>query len=252
MSTDLAALLAELLAEFLDELPARCHELEDAVMALETGEEDAFDELYRQVHSLKGSAGGVGLPIITTICHQFESFLGEVRNCFGSQAANTALVYVDLVRRTIAPAGRETAGLAAIEQVLETMRVLRLSGRASILVVEPSQTLRRIYRDELSNPRTQLHILEDGLQALERLLLEPFDLLIISRELPGLNGLAVVAALREARSRNSDMPVVVVSSNTAPVADHLHLQTLVKRDQHLLGSLKSVILAAALESRTGS
>lgn len=241
MSTDLAALMAELLAEFLDELPTRCHELEDSILAVETGQAGAFDELYRQVHSLKGSGGGVGIPIITTICHQFESFLSEVRASFDKQAANTALAYVDLLRRTIAPAGREAAGLAAIDQILETMRVLRLSGRVAVLVVEPSQALRRLYHDELSNPRTQLHILQDGLQALERLLHEPFDLLIVSRELPGLNGLAVVAALREAHCRNSGIPVVVVSSNTAPVASHLRLQSLVKRDLHLLSALKTAI-----------
>ncbi len=241
MSADLATLMAELLAEFLDELPTRCHDLEEAILALESGDQGAFDELYRQVHSLKGTGGGVGVPIITTICHQFESFLGEVRNRFDKKAANTALAYVDLVRRTIVPGGREAAGLAAIEQALEAMRVLRLSGRASILVAEPSHTLRRVYQEEFSTPHTQVHILESGMPTLERLLHEPFDLLIISRELPGLNGLAVVAALREARCRNSDIPVVVVSSNTTPVPAHLHIHALAKRDKHLIDELQLAI-----------
>lgn len=244
MSAELAALMAELLAEFLDELPARCHELEESILALESGEEGAFDELYRQVHSLKGTGGGVGLPIITTICHQFESFLSEVRTCFDHKATNTALAYVDLVRRTIAPEGRSAGGITAIEQALEAMRVLRLSGRSSVLVVEPSQTLRRVYQDELGGPQTLLHMQDNGLQALERLLHEPFDLIIISRELPALNGLAVVAALREARCSNSDTAVVLVSSNTAPVGAHLGIQTLVKRDQHLLSHLKAAIAQA--------
>lgn len=241
MSVDLATLLAELLAEFLDELPQRCDELEDAILALENDMEGAFDELYRQVHSLKGTGGGVGVPIITTICHQFESFLSEARPRFDAHAATTALAYVDLVRRTLAEAGRTPGSVSAIEQALETMRVVRLSGRASIVVVESSQTLQRMYQDEFSSPQIQLHVLGNGLQALERLLSEPFDLLIISRELSGLNGLAVVAALREARCRNSNIPVILVSSNAAPVPTHLQIATLAARDKTLMAGLKTHI-----------
>lgn len=241
MSADLAALLAELLAEFLDELPMRCNGLEDAVLALENQQPGAFDELYRQVHSLKGTGGGVGIPIITTICHQFESFIGEAKNRFDRKAATTALAYVDLVRRTIAPAGREPAGLSAIEQALDQLRAASLSGRVSILVVEPSQTLRRVFQDEFSKPSTQVQLVDSGMPALERLLHEQFDLLIISRELPNLNGLAVVAALREARCRNSDIPVILVSSNTASVPQHLKIHAIARRDVQLVPGLVRAI-----------
>jgi chemotaxis protein histidine kinase CheA len=69
MTTEFELLMAELLAEFLDELPRRCNDLEQAVLSLENQSPGAFDELFRQVHSLKGTGGGVGIPIITTICH---------------------------------------------------------------------------------------------------------------------------------------------------------------------------------------
>lgn len=241
MNADLAALMAELLAEFLDELPTRCHDLEEAILVLESGEVGAFDELFRQVHSLKGTGGGVGLPIITTICHQFESFLGEVRARFSKSEANTALSYVDLLRRTIPPQGREPAGLAAIEQSLEAMRVLRMSGRISILLAEPSPTLRKLYQEELCGPHAQIHVRSSGMRTLETLLHEPIDLLVVSRELPELNGLAVVAALREARCRNSDIPVIVISSNTASPPGHLRIHAIAKRDKTLITQLKQAI-----------
>jgi chemotaxis protein histidine kinase CheA len=148
MSTAFELLLIELLAEFLDEFPGRCNDLEDAVMALERKQPGAFDELFRQVHSLKGTGGGVGVPIVTTICHQLESFMGEAKSRFDREAVNTALVYIDLLRRTIPGTGREPAGIAAIESALDQMRVTSLSGRASILVVEPSLTVRSLYQKE--------------------------------------------------------------------------------------------------------
>ena len=165
MSTAFELLLAELMAEFLDELPGRCNELEDAVMSLEGGQAGAFDELFRQVHSLKGTGGGVGLQIITTICHQFESFIGEAKQRFDRKAANTALAYIDLLRRNIPASGREPAEISAIENALDELRMFRLSGRGSILVVEPSNTVRSLYQKELSDPSTQVHFLKSGLEA---------------------------------------------------------------------------------------
>jgi chemotaxis protein histidine kinase CheA len=237
MSAEFELLLAELLAEFLDELPRRCNELEDAVLALENRSPGAFDELFRQVHSLKGTGGGVGIPIITTICHQLESFIGEARQHFDRKAASIALGYIDLLRRTLPASGRESAGVAAIEQVLEQMRLASLSGRASVLMVEPSQTVRSLYQKEFSSPSMQVHLLKSGLEALHRLLYAPFDLLVISRELPDLNAVAVIAALREARCRNSEIPVIMVSSNAAAVPGHLAVHTIVRRDVHLIPEL---------------
>lgn len=237
MRTPLEILLAELLAEFLDELPVKCNGLEDAVLALENKQVGAFDELFRQVHSLKGTGGAVGMPIITTICHQLESFIGEAKSFFDHKAASTALAYIDLMRRTIPAAGRDSAEITAIENALDQMRVESLSGRSSILMVEHSLTLRTLYQKEFSNSKTQVHILKSGIETLVRMLHEPFDMLIISRELSDLNAIAVVAALREARCRNSDIPVILVSSNAAPVSEHLAVHAIVRRDVHLIPEL---------------
>ena len=237
MTTEFELLMAELLAEFLDDLPRRCNDLEQAVLSLENQSPGAFDELFRQVHSLKGTGGGVGIPIITTICHQLESYIGEARQRFDRKAASTSLAYVDLIRKTLPASGRESAGVAGIEQALDQMRLASLSGRASILMVEPSQTVRSLYQKEFSSPSTQVHILKSGLEALERLLHAPFDLLVISRELPDLNAVAVIAALREARCRNSEIPVILVSSNATAVPKHLTVHTIVRRDVRLIPEL---------------
>ena len=252
MSTEFEILMAEILADFLDELPGKCNDLEDAVLSLENKQPGAFDELFRQVHSLKGTGGGVGIPIITTICHQLESFIGETKSCFDNKAANTALAFIDLLRKTIAAEGREPLGIAVIEQALDQMRVTSLSGRASILIVEPSQTLRFLFQKEFANPLTQLHLLKNGMEALQRMLQEPFDLLIISRELSDLNAIAVVAALREARCRNSDIPVILVSSNPAPVPGHLAVHAIVRRDVHLIPELGRHINEVLIPQRKGS
>lgn len=241
MSDDVANLLAEMQADFVDDLPGRCLRLEECVLALESGEPGAFDELYRQIHSLKGTGGMFGMHVITTICHQFESYIGESKKQLDSKAASTALAYVDLLRKVIPAKGRDAAGVAAIEQVLERMRLESLSGRASVLMVDPSDTVRLLYQDVVESKNAQLHIMTGGIAALERMLREPFDLLVISRELPDLNAIAVVAALRESRSRNSDIPVILVSNNPAPVPQHLNIRAIVRRDTQMISTLRKRI-----------
>jgi chemotaxis protein histidine kinase CheA len=197
MSADFAILLAEMQAGFLDELPERCNRLEERVLALERKEADAFDELYRQIHSLKGAGGMFGVPVITTICHQFESFISEVHARFDRAAASTALAYVDLLRKTATATRRDSPAVTVIEQTLERMRVSSLSGRASVLLVEHSETMRKLYQDVFAGNPIHLVTLNSGLEALERMLHEPFDLLVASRELPDLNAVALMAAVRE-------------------------------------------------------
>ncbi len=243
MSDDVALLLAEMQADFIDELPDRCNRLEESVMGLEQGERGAFDELYRQIHSLKGSGGMFGVPVITTICHQFESFISAAKQHVDKTAASTALAYVDLLRTTIAPAGRDAKGVGAIETALEKMRLRSLSGKASVLVVEPSGTVRLLYQGAMETQAMQLVMVERGMAALERMLHEPFDLLVISRELPDLNAIAVVAALREARCRNSKLPVILVSSNPAPVPPHVGIHAVIRRNAQLLPTLLNCISA---------
>lgn len=237
MNADFATLLAEMQADFLDELPERCNRIEERVMALERQESGAFDELYRQVHSLKGSGGMFGVPVITTICHQFESFISEVHTRFNRQAASAALAYVDLLRKTAKASGREGAVLAGIEQALERLRLSSLSGRASVLLVEPSEAMRKLYAEVFADKPIHLVTLDSGLAALERMLHEPFDLLVASRELSDLNAIALLAAVRESGSRNKDIPVILVSSNPAPVPKYLNVLAVVRRDPKLIPTL---------------
>ena len=249
MSADFAVLLAEMQADFVDELPDRCNRLEEGVMALESKQPGAFDELYRQIHSLKGSGGMFGIAIITTVCHQFESFISENRQGFARKSASTALAYVDLLRQTVSPTGRDAGGVHAIEQALEHMRVDSLYGRASVLLVKPSDTLRKLYIDLFSGQPIQTVLMQSGLATLERMLHAPFDLLVISRELPDLNAIAVVAALRESRCRTSTSPISLVSSNPAPVPPHLGISAIVRRDTKLLPTLSRHVIDAVANRR---
>lgn len=104
------ALLEGMRADFLAALPERCDRCDDLILTLEISPNDreAFNELYRSVHSLKGSGGTHGLSIITALCHQLENLISETdaRRGFGEVFATRALAYVDLLRQVEQAAGQ--------------------------------------------------------------------------------------------------------------------------------------------------
>lgn len=237
MNVDFALLVAGMRDDFVRELPERCDLMEQCVLALGGGDNNAFDELYRHAHSLKGSGGTFGIPLITSICHQFESFISDARGHFDPLAVSHALSYVDLLRRAAEVPEHNEIFAHAIELDLEQLRISSMPACASVLLVEPSVSTRKFCQGVLEPLSVRLTSQDRGLVALELLLHQPFDLLIAARELPDLNALALVAALRESGSHNKDIPVILITSNAAPVPLYLHISATINRDAEFVSTL---------------
>lgn len=67
-----------------------------------------------------------------------------------------------------------------------------------ILLIEDDGETARLIHDALVDHGHQVAIANDGADGLKRAMIEPFDLLIVDRMLPGLDGLNVVQTLRRA------------------------------------------------------
>lgn len=71
----------ELLAMFRDEADERIGELVDGLLGFERGEAglEVLDSCFRQVHSVKGSAGMMGLDEVYALAHAMEDLLADAR-----------------------------------------------------------------------------------------------------------------------------------------------------------------------------
>jgi chemotaxis protein histidine kinase CheA len=69
----------EILAAFAAESAENLEGMEDAILEFEQGGEGALDGLFRQVHTIKGSAGIVGLAHLQAFAHAIESRLSALR-----------------------------------------------------------------------------------------------------------------------------------------------------------------------------
>lgn len=239
------ALLAKMRDEFLLELQERCDLLDELIIGLEKSPDNrgVFDELYRAVHSLKGSGGTHGLNIITTICHQLENLLTEAdsKKTFGEIFTSRALSYVDLIRRVDSPVLQDKSGFAKLEADLEALRLSCLGRRQSVLIVESSKLMSGLYQEALAALPMQFSVESNGMTGLSRMLHESYDLVIVGRELKELNGVALIAALRMSHTRNQEIPAILISSKNDPIPEFIVFDANIARDKAMAKNLLSAV-----------
>lgn len=82
----------QLLAGFLDESRALLQRCEDTLNELTEApdSQEAINELFRAIHTIKGSAGLLGLDLVVQFVHDFENVLMSIRD--GKQTLDTPLI----------------------------------------------------------------------------------------------------------------------------------------------------------------
>lgn len=85
-------------------------------------------------------------------------------------------------------------------------------GRMKVLVAEDSETNQTILRHMLNALGAEVVIVSDGIEALNRLEGEAFDLALIDIEMPRLSGIEVMRAIRADGGRHVTMPVMAVTA----------------------------------------
>lgn len=218
---DVPAMLRQLRESYLAELDEKLGGIESDLLALERTERfaEVFERAYRKVHSLKGSAGTYGLPIITKICHQLEEHL----NLFSSSVSkltrevlDRCLAHVDLMRKARAQAMAGGEHFNDIEDELYTLRTLLLGDRYSVLIVETSKVNIKLCNEIMKRYPVHVTVLDSGYQALELLLQQKYHLLISGLEVKVLNGLALIAAVRMSARGNQDIQAIMLTSSKQP------------------------------------
>jgi two-component system chemotaxis sensor kinase CheA len=95
----------ELLQVFSEEAIERIDRMVETLLALESGHaaDDAIDSLFRDAHSIKGSAGMVGIDEAHAIAHRIEDSLEGPREqgVFPPELADTLLRQTDELRRAV-------------------------------------------------------------------------------------------------------------------------------------------------------
>jgi len=200
-------------ASYINELPAKIDHIEQLILRHEDANlpTEISEQLYRDVHSLKGTAGTYGLQIITTICHHLEDQLGH----FNKNYVETCLHFIDLMRTaTEVIASTSNPSFKEVEIQLYKLQKQLAKNKKLGMIVDSSRLNAAMLTCLLEPYPIKITIMDDGLKALSRLLFEKYDFLITSREVPSLNGIALISALRTSDSTNKNIKSIILTSKT--------------------------------------
>jgi CheY-like chemotaxis protein len=211
------AMLSALRSNYLRDLPSQLDELEQLVLELErTGfETEGSRELYRRIHSLKGSGGTYSLHVLSDICHPFEDLISnllEHSDLFNNGFVEIALAYLDLLRKVQATYRDGQEPGSEIKLALQELRRQASLSLHSALVVDVSDVVVGMLRDILKSSHFRVEVLNDGYAALGRILSEPFDVVITGLEIKRLNGLALISAVQRAGTRVGKTKTILLTS----------------------------------------
>lgn len=246
----IAALMLQMTGSFLHELPEKCHQLEALILKLEeptANHRAVFDELYRKVHSVKGTGGTLGLPIVTSICHALENSLTAAHGNYASPFADNCLKYIDLLLQV--PEASERGNVTLIQETLDSLTMAN-GGELSVLVIEPSKTFAHSYRKVLQECHARETLVTTGMKALEMLLLEKFDAIITARHLSDISSFGVLCGIRYSDNRNRTTPTIVLASDTANIPPCVSLDHVVKRDGLMLENIHKILRHIQEQTKT--
>lgn len=246
------SLLDDLRLRYLADFPEQIDDFEELVLALE-GEgppQEALETLYRSLHSMKGTSGTFGLHVISKICHHAEELLvlsnGNTQS-ITRDYIDSFLDYIDLMRKAHRNIVEGNSNNATIDKQLYALKKRHATASYSGLIVESSRTYASLYIKLLSALPIQFAIVDNGLHALERLLDDRFDLLISGMEVPGLNGLALISALRLCECPNEHIKTILVtSSKVRDLPAIIAPDGIIQKDKSMTENLLQVVQEFAL------
>jgi two-component system, chemotaxis family, chemotaxis protein CheY len=85
-----------------------------------------------------------------------------------------------------------------------------------ILVVDDANLVRRFYREALERAGFEIDEALNGVEALEKLVSESFDLVIVDINMPQMDGFTFLKTLRKQTAPLSSVPALVISTEAGP------------------------------------
>jgi two-component system, chemotaxis family, chemotaxis protein CheY len=86
--------------------------------------------------------------------------------------------------------------------------------KARVLVVDDSSLVRLYYRAALEKAGFEVEQAINGIEAMERALSQPFDLVIVDVNMPRMDGLSFLRALRRATADVATLPALMISTES--------------------------------------
>jgi two-component system chemotaxis response regulator CheY len=86
--------------------------------------------------------------------------------------------------------------------------------RTRILIVDDSSLVRLYFRNVLEKSGFEVEQALNGIEAIEKVLAQPFDLAIVDVNMPRMDGLSFIRALRAHSPQTASLPALIISTES--------------------------------------
>jgi signal transduction histidine kinase/ActR/RegA family two-component response regulator len=187
--------------------------VKDTGIGMEPGQVDRLFKPFEQADSSttrRFGGTGLGLSIVLSFV---ELMGGELEVDTAPGRGTTFRVRLTLPQTDERPAG-------ATEEV-------ELPARGApwrVLVAEDNPVNQLVLRRLLEGDGCAIAFASDGLEALELLTLEPFDLVLMDCQMPRMNGYEAARAVREGRAGDPRVPILALTASALPEDERAALE----------------------------
>jgi CheY-like chemotaxis protein len=205
----------QLRTAFVSGLPKIIEEISGELAGSAAPDADNVIRIFGSLHVLKGASLAYGCPMIVTICHQMEDLTtllstGKIKPEDWRSGCRS---YTAALNEVAARLGKGQETFPDLEITLNNLRDKAFPSQLTALVVDNSKLAVNVYVQTLNQLGIRPVVIGDGYLALLRALMEPFDVLVTSMEVPLINGMALISAIRLSSSRNRKIRSIMVTSN---------------------------------------
>ncbi|HZC17599.1 MAG TPA: ATP-binding protein [Caulobacteraceae bacterium] len=123
--------------------------------------------------------------------------------------------------------------------------------RRRVLLAEDHPTNRRVVQLILEAVDVELTCVEDGAAAVEAASGQDFDVILMDMQMPVMDGLSAVRAIREREARSGVAPVRIISLTANAMPEHVEASRLAGADGHLTKPIAADTLIAAVLASGG-
>lgn len=201
--------------------------------------ERLFDRFSQADDSISRRFGGTGLGL--SICRSLTTLMGGEISAVSEPGVGSRFTVSLRLPRVEAQDICHDRNLAALPEPV------RLDGRPlRILLAEDHPTNQRVVQLILTGV-ADLVTVDDGRQAVAAFADNPFDLVLMDMQMPGMDGLAATRAIRalEAERGAPRTPIVMLSANA--MSEHLVQSTTAGADAHLGKPITAASLLAQIQ-----
>lgn len=218
--TSFQNVIDQLKTVFVSELPLRLDAIENLLLEMEsTHDFDAvYEEVFRHVHSLKGTGGIYGFHVLSFSCHFIESNLETIKlknDADFKKSIGLMLTHIDLMREMCELMGDHEKAFEGFEFSKDLAEKNVQLKKFSILIVERSKLIAGVISHILLNFKCKVVIVNDENSALAIVQKEHFDIIIASEENDSLSGYQMLYQLRNGLESTSETQTVLLTSNAS-------------------------------------